>query len=118
MNKKDSIYFAGLMEDYLNIPSFLCEIIEKDLEQQKYKDVIEYIIQRKQELKSIGKDKDILIKEYVEQLKQQLEVSEQKRLEAIEFVRLCMENNSSIGCNMLIKDDIEGLLEILGEDNE
>lgn len=51
MNKEDSIYFAGLMEDYLNIPSFVCEIIEKKLQEGKYQEVIEYIIQRKQELK-------------------------------------------------------------------
>ena len=50
MKKEDAIYFAGLMEDYLHIPSFLCETIEKDLSDGKYKEVIEYIIQRKREL--------------------------------------------------------------------
>ena len=47
MNKEDAIYFAGLMEDYLHIPSFLCETIEKKIIDEKYKEVIEYIIQRK-----------------------------------------------------------------------
>ena len=51
MNKEESIYFAGLMEDYLNIPSFICESIEQDLINGKYKEVIEYIIQRKNEQK-------------------------------------------------------------------
>ena len=50
MNKEDAIYFAGLMEDYLHIPSFLCESIENDLVNGKYKEVIEYVIQRKKEV--------------------------------------------------------------------
>lgn len=50
MKKEDAIYFAGLMEDYLHIPFFLSETIEKDLSDGKYKEVIEYIIQRKREL--------------------------------------------------------------------
>lgn len=53
MNKEDAIYFAGLMEDYLHIPSFLCETIEKNLIDKKYKEVIEYIIQRKKEIDNI-----------------------------------------------------------------
>lgn len=51
MNKEEAVYFAGLMEDYLNIPSFICESIEKDLVNGRYKEVIEYIIQRKKEQK-------------------------------------------------------------------
>ena len=53
MNKENAIYFAGLMEDYLHIPSFLCETIEKNLIDKKYKEVIEYIIQRKKEIDNI-----------------------------------------------------------------
>lgn len=49
MNKEEAVYFAGLMEDYLNIPSFLCESIENNLVNGKYKEVIEYIIKRKKE---------------------------------------------------------------------
>lgn len=56
MNKENAIYFAGLMEDYLHIPSFLCETIEKNLIDKKYKEVIEYIIQRKKEIKNICYD--------------------------------------------------------------
>ena len=51
MNKEEAVYFAGLMEDYLNIPSFICESIEKDLVNCRYKKVIKYIIQRKKYLK-------------------------------------------------------------------
>lgn len=50
MIKEEAIYFAGLMASYLDIPSFVCEIIEKKLIEGKYQEVIEYIIQRKREL--------------------------------------------------------------------
>lgn len=68
MNKEEAVYFAGLMEDYLNIPSFLCEAIENDLVNGKYKEVIEYVIQRKKEveensrIKTIEEDKPTLEK--------------------------------------------------------
>ena len=51
MEKQDAIYFAGLMEDYLQIPAMVCELIEKKLIQGKYEEVIKYIIQRCKELK-------------------------------------------------------------------
>lgn len=50
MNKENAIYFAGLMEDFLNIPSFVCEMIQLELEEGCYEEVIEYIIQRKKEI--------------------------------------------------------------------
>ena len=50
MDKNDAIKFAGLMEDYLEIPSFVCELIEKKLTEGKYEEVIKYIITRKDEL--------------------------------------------------------------------
>lgn len=50
MNKEDAISFASLMEDYLKIPSFVCEYIEQALIDGKYKEVIEYIIQRRNEI--------------------------------------------------------------------
>lgn len=58
MNKEEAVYFAGLMEDYLNIPSFICESIEKDLVNGRYKEVIEYIIQRKKYLKKEQKERE------------------------------------------------------------
>ena len=52
MNKEEAIRFAGLMEDYLNIPSFVCEMIQQQLEENKYKEVVEYVIQRRNEIES------------------------------------------------------------------
>ena len=52
MNKEDSIRFAGLMEDYLNIPSFVCEMIQQQLEKNKYKEVVEYVVQRRNEIEN------------------------------------------------------------------
>ena len=56
MNKEEAIYFAGLMGFYLNIPSFVCENIEKKLIDENYKEVIEFIINRAKELKEKQKD--------------------------------------------------------------
>lgn len=50
MNKEKAIEFAGLMEDYLNISSFVCEYIEQALISGKYEEVINYILQRRKEL--------------------------------------------------------------------
>ena len=50
MNKEKAIKFASLMEDYLNIPSFVCEYIYQALISGKYEEVINYIIQRRKEL--------------------------------------------------------------------
>lgn len=50
MNLNDAMYFAGLMEDYLEIPAFICENIENKLANEEYKDVIEFIIKRKKVL--------------------------------------------------------------------
>lgn len=50
MNKERAIEFASLMEDYLNIPSFVCEYIEQALISEKYEEVINYILQRRKEL--------------------------------------------------------------------
>ena len=40
MDKEKAICFAGLMESYLNIPSFVCELIEKKLIDGKSEEVI------------------------------------------------------------------------------
>lgn len=52
MNKKQAIRFAGLMEEYLHIPSFVCEMIQNQLENNNYKEVVEYVIQRRNEIES------------------------------------------------------------------
>ena len=52
MNKEEAIRFAGLMEEYLHIPSFVCEMIQDHLENNNYKEVVEYVIQRRNEIES------------------------------------------------------------------
>ena len=52
MNKEEAIRFAGLMEEYLHIPSFVCEMIQDQLENNNYKEVVEYVIQRRNEIES------------------------------------------------------------------
>ncbi len=56
MDKNDARKFAGLMEDYLDIPSFVCELIEEKLTEGKYEEVIKYIIKRKEELKNSNRN--------------------------------------------------------------
>lgn len=57
MSRERAIYFAGLMKEYLNIPSCVCENIENELINEKYYKVINYIIDRKKELeKSDGNE--------------------------------------------------------------
>lgn len=43
--------FACLMEDYLDIPSFVCEKIEQCILKDKCDEVIEFVVKRKKELK-------------------------------------------------------------------
>lgn len=52
MNKERAIYFAGLMEEYLNIPSCVCENIENELINGEYYKVINYVIERRKELEN------------------------------------------------------------------
>ena len=54
MSRERAIYFAGLMKEYLNIPSCVCENIENELINEKYYKVINYIINRKKELEKSG----------------------------------------------------------------
>ena len=87
MSEENRIRFAGLMEEYLNIPSFVCELIEKKLEDNKYKEVIEYVVQRRNEIEN---KEDYLseqekIKRYLD-LQQKVEQLENIRKEAIKYV--------------------------------
>ena len=59
MSRERAIYFAGLMKEYLNIPSCVCENIENELINEKYYKVINYIIDRKKEYKEQHKEKEI-----------------------------------------------------------
>ena len=88
MSEENRIRFAGLMEEYLNIPSFVCELIEKQLEDNKYKEVIEYVVQRRNEIEN---KEDYLseqekINRYLD-LQQNVEQLENIRKEAIEYIK-------------------------------
>lgn len=50
MNKEDAVFFAGQMEDFLDIPSMFCEKIEKMLVEGKAMEVCDYIVRRRREL--------------------------------------------------------------------
>lgn len=52
MNKEEAIRFAGLMEEYLHIPAFVCEMIQDQLENNNYKEVVEYVIKRRNEIEN------------------------------------------------------------------
>ena len=87
MSEENRIRFAGLMEEYLNIPSFVCELIEKQLEDNKYKEVIEYVVQRRNEIEN---KEDYLseqekINRYLD-LQQKVEQLENIRKEVIKLI--------------------------------
>lgn len=52
MNKEDAQFFAGEMENFLDIPSMLCESVESLLTQGRYKEVCDFILRRRKEIKS------------------------------------------------------------------
>lgn len=87
MSEENRIRFAGLMEEYLNIPSFVCELIEKQLQDNKYKEVIEYIVQRRNEIenKEYYLSEQEKINRYL-YLQQKIEQLENIRKEAIKLI--------------------------------
>lgn len=50
MEKEDAILLAGKCEDWLNIPSLVCEIIEGALREGRYEDVCKFMVQRIKEI--------------------------------------------------------------------
>lgn len=119
MSEENRIRFAGLMEEYLNIPSFVCELIEKQLEDNKYKEVIEYVVQRRNEIEN---KEDYLseqekINRYLN-LQQKVEQLENIRKEIKEYIEknvACFKNG-----DMLVELNVDDLLNILnkGDKNE
>ena len=88
MSEENRIRFAGLMEEYLNIPSFVCELIEKQLQDNKYKEVVEYVVQRRNEIEN--KEDYLSEQEKINQylsLQQKVEQLENIRKEAIKYVQ-------------------------------
>lgn len=51
MDKEDAEFFAGEMEEFLDIPSMLCEGIEKKLIEGNFKEVCEFILRRRRSIK-------------------------------------------------------------------
>ena len=108
MDKERAIYFAGLMEEYLNIPSCVCENIENELINENYYKVINYVINRRKELEN-----KVNYKTYREITNMYLDL--QNRIEkAIEY----MKNNATSNYfdkekNMFRRE--EDLLKILKE---
>lgn len=50
MDKYEARAFVCLVADTLKLPSFVCEIIEQKLIEEKYEEVVKYCIQRKKEI--------------------------------------------------------------------
>ena len=121
MSEENRIKFAGLMEEYLNIPSFVCELIEKQLQDNKYKEVIEYIVQRRNEIEN---KKDYLseqekIKRYLD-LQQKVEQLENIRKEVIEYIKdnACYsEGHCKCSFSQIALDNLLNILN-KGENNE
>ena len=112
MNKERAIYFAGLMEEYLNIPSCVCENIENELINEKYNKVINYVIDRRKELenKSNYKTHQEIINMYLE-----LQQQNKKYKEVIDkAINLIVKETKSMpmnGCKIRLIE----LLDILKE---
>ena len=58
MEKKDARFFAGLMDDFLNIPSYICEAIEINLINGHYLKVLNFIVERKRAQKEEDKHEE------------------------------------------------------------
>ena len=101
MNKERAIYFAGLMEEYLNIPSCVCENIENELINEKYNKVINYVIDRRKELenKANYKTHQEIINMYLElqQENEQLNILVNSCQEEIRQLKKQLENYKKLG---------------------
>ena len=115
MDKERAIYFAGLMEEYLNIPSCICENIENELINENYYKVINYVINRRKELENkVNYEAYQEFADIVVQLQQQNKKYKEVIDRAIEYI----ENNATSNYfdkekNMFRRE--EDLLEILKE---
>ena len=112
MNKERAIYFAGLMEEYLNIPSCVCENIENELINEKYNKVINYVIDRRKELenKANYKTHQEIINMYLElqQENEQLNILVNSCQEEIRQLKKQLENYKKLGFKHL-QDKINNL---------
>ena len=113
MNKERAIYFAGLMEEYLNIPSCVCENIENELINEKYNKVINYVIDRRKELenKANYKTHQEIINMYLE-LQQERDLYKEVVEELREYIEDWLFDAGGNGASMTY-EDINELLQIL-----
>ena len=111
MSEENRIRFAGLMEEYLNIPSFVCELIEKQLQDNKYKEVIEYIVQRRNEIenKEYYLSEQEKINRYL-YLQQKVEQLENIRKEAIELIKKYQRKDEFLNLNEWQTRDLLNIL--------
>ena len=56
MNEQDARLLAGQLQDWVRIPSFVCEMIEDRLANGKYEEVCNFIVRRIKEEKGISDD--------------------------------------------------------------
>ena len=106
MDKERAIYFAGLMEEYLNIPSCVCENIENELINEKYYKVINYVINRRKELEN-----KVNYKTYREITNMYLDL--QNRIEkAIEYIKIYRSYQKNDNKDYLKRRDEIGCLDI------
>lgn len=103
MDKERAIKFASLMEDYLNIPSFVCEYIEQALISGKYEEVIDYIIHRRNEIEEeeMMDENELLFDEFYEKTKD---------CGRVQFVKLLMAKERE---NKELKTRIKEALNVL-----
>lgn len=140
MNKEKAIYFAGLMEEYLNIPSYVCESIKNELINEKYNKVINFVIDRRKELENkanyksyrdivnmylqLQQENKRLKEEYVllQNASDKVEEELQNRIDkAIYYIEMCWNAPDIDGYTSfdLSKEETEKLLKILkGDSNE
>ena len=118
MNKEEAIKFAGLMEEYLNIPSFMCEYIENELIKGNYKEVIEYVIKRRNEYENnenFVSNQDM--HEYIMYWQEQNDIKQQRIDKAIEYIKTTNFWGLYEDTPMIDVKYGEDLLEILKGDN-
>lgn len=114
MNKERAIYFAGLMEEYLNIPACVCEYIENELVNEKYNKVINYIIDRRKELEN---DEDYISYQKIGNMYLELEERINKAIEILgKYKHYSVPNEKQNSDNEDIVNDAYEALK--GEDNE
>lgn len=116
MKTGQAIEIVGQLEDFLNIPSFLCEYLQKELEEEHYQEVIEYIIERKNE--DVESQKEKCLKE-IEKLNKCIKDDKENANEIMAEQQKEIERLKN-GCKELEQqiDDLHKLETIITNENE